>query len=311
MSDPSRWPRVGVVIPTTDRPALLRRAIAAVAAQDYPGPIETIVVFDRTEPDPDLVVTGDGHPLRTVRVMSNARTPGLSGTRNTGILALDTDFVAFCDDDDHWRPEKVRRQVARATAPDRPEMVTCSITVDFDGVRTDRLAGTDAVTHADLTRSIYSMLHSSCFFFDRPALVEEIGLVNEELPESQLEDWDIKLRAARRRPIAHIDEPLTVVQWGRASLFARRWQSKNAALRHILTLHPAIAADRRGAARVYGQLAFGTAAAGERAESWRWIRRCVRSDPRQWRAVVALAVLPHPRNAERVLDTLHHFGRGV
>ena len=111
--------------------------------------------------------------------------------------------------------------------------------------------------------------------------------------------------------VALLLAPLTVVQWGRSSMFARRWDSKNAALREILTLHPAIAADRRGAARVYGQLAFGTAAAGDRVESWQWIRRSVRADPRQWRAAVALAVLPRPANAERVLDALHRFGRGV
>lgn len=302
-------PTVGVVIPTRNRPVLLRRALAAIAAQDYPGRIETIVVFDGTEPLRDI--SAPDHPLRPVRVMLNTRTPGLSGTRNTGIVALDTDYVAFCDDDDRWLPTKITSQVERASASDRPEMVTCSITVDYDGTLTDRFAGTDTVTHADLTRSIYSMLHSSCFFFDRRVLVEEIGLINEELPESQLEDWDIKLRAALRRPIAHIDVPLTVVQWGRSSMFARRWDSKNAALRDILSLHPAIAADRRSAARVYGQLAFGTAAAGERAESWKWIRRSVRADPRQWRAAVALAVLPYPPNAERVLNVLHHFGRGV
>lgn len=305
------WPSVGVVIPTRDRPDLLRRALASVAAQDYPGAIETLVVFDGTPPDRSLEVPAGAAPRRTVRVLANERTPGLSGTRNTGILALRTDFVSFCDDDDHWLPEKVRRQVERATAPDHPEMVTCSITVDYEGTRTDRLAGTDAVTHADLTRSIFSMLHSSCFFFDRRALVERIGLANEDLPESQLEDWDIKLRAAERRPIAHIDAPLTVVQWGRSSMLARRWHSKNAALRRILRLHPAIEADRRAAARVYGQLAFGAAAAGDRRDSWRWIRRCVRADPRQWRAAVALAVLPRPANADRVLDVLHRFGRGV
>ncbi|WP_436699553.1 glycosyltransferase family 2 protein [Nocardioides sp. BYT-33-1] len=301
-------PRVGVVIPTRHRPELLRRALASVVAQDYPGVIETVVVYDGTTPDGSLA---SGDSTRPVRVVTNDRTAGLSGARNTGILALDTTYVAFCDDDDHWLPAKIRRQVDRAEAPDRPEMVTCSITVDYDGIRTDRRAGTDAVTHADLTRSIYAMLHSSCFFFDRRVLVEEIGLINEDLPQSQLEDWDIKLRAAERRPIAHLDEPMTVVQWGRGSMFARRWNTKNAALRAILRLHPAIAADPRGAARVYGQLAFGTAAAGDRAESWQWIRRTVRTDPRQWRAAVALAVLPHPPNAERVLNTLHRFGRGV
>ncbi|WP_219996350.1 hypothetical protein [Nocardioides humi] len=79
----------------------------------------------------------------------------------------------------------------------------------------------------------------------------------------------------------------------------------------MLKHHPAIVADRRAAARVYGQIAFGAAADGDRAESWRWVRRCVRADPRQWRAVVTLAVLAHPPNAERVLNALHQFGRGV
>ena len=41
-------PRVGVVIPTRARPELLRRAIASVVAQDYPGVVETVVVYDGT-----------------------------------------------------------------------------------------------------------------------------------------------------------------------------------------------------------------------------------------------------------------------
>ncbi|WP_219996349.1 glycosyltransferase family 2 protein [Nocardioides humi] len=151
-------PSVGVVIPTHSRPELLRRAVAAVVAQDYAGVIETVVVYDGTEPDPHLAAVVGAAPERPVRILRNTRTPGLAGTRNTGILDLDTDYIAFCDDDDHWLPEKITRQVERATRPDRPEMVTCSITVDYDGRRSDRLAGTETVTHADLTRSILAML---------------------------------------------------------------------------------------------------------------------------------------------------------
>ena len=77
-------------------------------AQDYPGQLRAVVAFDQSEPD-YLLATTDGVP---VMVLANWRAPGLAGTRNTGILALDTDLVAFCDDDDQWAPDKLRRQVA-------------------------------------------------------------------------------------------------------------------------------------------------------------------------------------------------------
>ena len=96
------WPSVGVVVPTHHRPGPLRTALAGVLAQDYPGELRLVVVYDRAQPDPRL--TGDGR----VTVAVNGRKPGLAGARNTGILMLDTDLVAFCDDDDEWLPGKLR-----------------------------------------------------------------------------------------------------------------------------------------------------------------------------------------------------------
>ena len=43
-------PTVSAVVPTRDRPELLRAALAAIRAQDYPGRIEVLVVHDRCEP---------------------------------------------------------------------------------------------------------------------------------------------------------------------------------------------------------------------------------------------------------------------
>ena len=132
------WPSVGVVIPTRDRPELLRRALDGVRAQDYPGEVRVVVVFDQAEPD-YLLATTDGAP---VLVLANWRTPGLAGARNTGILALDTDLVAFCDDDDEWAPDKLRRQVAALLAEPDAEFATCAIEVEYEGRGTPRLAGT-------------------------------------------------------------------------------------------------------------------------------------------------------------------------
>src|SRR5690242_7339483 len=100
------WPSVGVVIPTRNRPAQVRQAIASVREQDYPGDVTIVVVYDGTEPD-ETLADGD-----RVFVLSNDRKPGLAGARNCGILAVQADFVAFCDDDDRWLPGKLLAQVA-------------------------------------------------------------------------------------------------------------------------------------------------------------------------------------------------------
>ncbi|MFC7757306.1 hypothetical protein ACFQY4_03945 [Catellatospora bangladeshensis] len=70
-----------------------------------------------------------------------------------------------------------------------------------------------------LARSRMSMLHSSGFLARREALLADgaIGPVSEDAPGSQNEDWDLLLRAARRHPIVHVDEPLVRVLWGAAA----------------------------------------------------------------------------------------------
>ena len=103
------WPSVGVVLPTRNRPEQLRAALAAVLAQDYPGELRAIIVHDRSEPDQSLAGAA-------VQVVRNSRTPGLAGARNTGVLALATGLVAFCDDDDQWLPGKLRSQVEALAA---------------------------------------------------------------------------------------------------------------------------------------------------------------------------------------------------
>ncbi len=103
------WPTVGVVVPTRDRPELLRRALTAIWDQDYPCLVDVVVVFDGEEPDESL---GREAPGRRIRVTTNARTPGLAGARNSGIDTLSTELAAFCDDDELWSFGKLSTQVA-------------------------------------------------------------------------------------------------------------------------------------------------------------------------------------------------------
>src|SRR5579863_10201306 len=259
----TRWPSVGVVIPTRDRPVELRAALDAIKAQDYPGPIEVVVVFDQAEPDESLPVRG----------LPNDRKPGLAGARNCGILALDTELVAFCDDDDEWLPGKLTSQVRALAGRPGAEFASCGISVRSGGRVSPRTAGSAEVTHADLCRSRMAMVHSSTYLVTRTALLDGIGLVDESIPGSQSEDWDLALRAARRAPIVNVDAALVLVTWDTSSYYAQSWESKVAGLVWMLSAHPQIAATRAGAARIYAQIAFGYACLGRRRLACRWAAR--------------------------------------
>lgn len=292
---------VGVVIPTRgDRPHHLRAAVAAALAQDRPGRLDLVVVADGADP---ATVAGQLAGLRPVRVLPNQRTPGLPGARNTGIAACDTDLVAFCDDDDEWLPGKLAAQLAALDGG--AEFASCGIEVDYGGRRVPRLAGTGVVTEDDLVRSRMVMVHSSTFLFRRGTL-----LVDESAPGGQNEDWDLALRAARRRPIANVDRPLVRVRWG-ASHYATRWADRIAGLEWMLDRHPRLAADPRGAARVYGQLAFHHAALGRRRAALRWAVRALSARAAEPRVPIALAVAAGLVPAPAVLALLHGRGHGI
>lgn len=303
----SVYPSVSVVIPAHMRPVELRAAIRAAREQDYPGRLDVIVVYDRAEPDLALTAEGD----RPVRVLTNARTEGLAGARNTGILASSSDLVAFCDDDDVWLPEKLSRQVVRLQEHPEAPLVSSAIIVDYENRSTVRLAGTDFIAHEMFLGSRMSMVHSSTFVFRRQALMGTLGLINEEIPGSQKEDWDILLRSSALHPVVHVDEPLVRVVWGKASHFSRRWDTKITSAIWMLDHHRDLARHRSGASRLMGQIAFAEASSGNRREAWKWAARSLRGNFRQWRGWLSLGVAVVPRSSEFVLGTLHRWGRGV
>ena len=92
-------------------------------AQDYPGEVASVVVLRPGRADPALADVGRA-PGRLTRAGQRADA-GLAGTRNTGILALDTDLIAFCDDDDDWRPGKLSAQVDALRARPGAEFASC------------------------------------------------------------------------------------------------------------------------------------------------------------------------------------------
>lgn len=300
-------PKVSVVVATHNRPELLRVAVDAILGQDYDGDIELVIVFDRSEPDHGLEQLSSAG--RSVRVITNERSPGLAGARNSGIAATTGELVAFCDDDDEWMRGKVSAQVRSLTGSAALTSVT-GIRVVYADHETVRVPKAASLTLEELARRRVMEAHPSTVMVRRDALLGPIGLVDEEIPGSYGEDFDWILRAARAGAIATVESDLVRVRWGQ-SLFSRNWQIIVDAIDYLIAKHPELRDSRPGLARLTGRRAFAKAAMGRRREALADAWATFRLTWRERRAYVAAAVALRLVSAERLMSIAHKRGHGI
>lgn len=290
------WPQVSVIMPTRGRPELVRESIAAVVGQTYPGDIECIVVHDQEPPDENLPSLGTAR--HRVRVVTNTHTPGLAGARNTGLDLVHGDYVATCDDDDVWHPDKLQVQVARLL--DEPDLVIIGSgmrlllpgnkILDWDG-RAER------ISYSLLLRNRVKELHSSTLVIRRDALAK-VGRYDEELPHGYAEDYDWVLRAARIGPVGMVTRPLADIRRDATSWYQDGAGNRARALEYMLAKHPDIAASPRGHARMLGQIALARSLMGERSVALRYAVKALSRwpmSPHPYIALVQTATGVHPR----------------
>ncbi|AXT85950.1 glycosyl transferase family 2 [Aeromicrobium sp. A1-2] len=305
MSEP---PSVTAVVPTHRRPELMRLAVQSIVDQTYGGEIEIIIVFDACEPELPDVVTG---PRRAMTAVTNERVRGLAGARNMGIVQSKHDFVAFLDDDDTWAPNKLEKQMAIFAAHSEVGLVGSAMLVD-DGRRThERPVPLTTVTHADLVRDRIAGLHSSSFVFRRTTLVDQVGMIDEDLPGSYGEDYDVLLTAAQHTAIRLVNEPLVSVRWSGQSFFYGKWEQYAAGLTYLLDKHTALQQDAGALARISSQIGFALAAAGKRNQSRPWLRQALSAQRLNVRAWLGLLISYRLASAGAIARAANMFGRGI
>jgi glycosyltransferase involved in cell wall biosynthesis len=137
---------VSCIIPTANRPTLLKRAIDSVVSQTYDN-IEIIIV---ASPPHDIVrpviskYNDCEVPIDAIYIEDDS---GPSAARNRGIDAANGEYIAFLDDDDEWRPNKLEQQVPYLT---EYSIVSClSIIRTADGKTRQQKSGR-VVGHVDL-----------------------------------------------------------------------------------------------------------------------------------------------------------------
>lgn len=198
-------PLVSVVVPTFNRAALLAETLASILAQTYPR-LELIIVDNLSTDDTEAYLQSlHDHRVRRYR---NANDGVIARNRNLGIKAARGKYVALCDDDDLWQPEKLAEQVAVMESNERIGLCYTNAAVFGDNGVSDTWLIKTKVFHNHFTRLLLRNFIPNSSVLIRKNVLDAAGGFDESANLAPFEDYELWLRIAHSHPLAYIDKPL-------------------------------------------------------------------------------------------------------
>ncbi len=221
---------VSVIIPTYNRAALVKEAVASVLAQSWQD-LEVLVVDDGSTDGTAAALASFAAQIRLLRRASRG---GVSAARNAGIQAARGKWLAFLDSDDLWLPEKLARQMAFLAA--HPDLNLCQTEETWvrRGVRVNQPLSHRKVGGRIFFASLERCLVSPSAVILHRRLFEQHGAFDEDLPAA--EDYDLWLRLAWRYEVGLLPEPLIIKRGGRADQLSGQWGLDRYRIRALMNL---------------------------------------------------------------------------
>lgn len=199
-------PRVSVVIPTFNRKEWVREAVVSVVGQTH-APVEILVV-DNGSTDGTLDALREfGDRVRCLRL----ERPDLSEARNAGARAGRGDLIAFLDNDDLWRPDKLEKQTPLFADPATALVYSDARFFRRPGPPLGRYHELHPPREGRVAAALFwdLFVHPSTMIVRRSAM-EEAGFFDPRFAIAEEYDW--LLRVARRGAFRCVPEPLAEIR---------------------------------------------------------------------------------------------------
>lgn len=207
-----------IIIPTCDRPRLLKRAVES--ARRAGTQVEVVVVDDGSSDETSSVCAA----MPDVVYVRLERRSGVGAARTAGIAASSGMYISFLDDDDARLPGSIDRQVAVLEEMPAAAMVYGQMLRADQDLRVNQQP---AFPQFCPSGDVFWMLISGNFIpsgsvvVRRVALVSAGGLASEVAPA---DDWDLWLRIAERHAVAVLKEPVSIYR--QPTLWSRQGSSR-------------------------------------------------------------------------------------
>jgi glycosyltransferase involved in cell wall biosynthesis len=200
-------PLVSVIIPTYNRDTYLREAIASVVKQSY-AEIEILVIDDGSKQNYAEAICAD-YLNCNYHFKENG---GLSSARNFGLSKAKGSFIAFLDDDDFWREDKIEKQVSVLQEKEEVDLIhSGAAVVDKDSKPTgDFIGASKTKEHFRSGNVFWNALGVWVAKSPTPLIRKEVFsssfLFDEDIKVG--EDVDFYQRLFYKHKVHYIGEPL-------------------------------------------------------------------------------------------------------
>lgn len=222
---------VSVIVPCFNAIHTLDCALASILANSGDGIAVEIIVVDDHSTDGSVERLRDyGNAIHLIALEANV---GVSAARNAGVEVARGEFVAFCDADDVWYPDKLKQQLPLFANPAIGLVCSDIDLIDCMGEAIEKPWRTrfkrgwvyrDLLCHNFIGTSSTVLRREVCF-----AERFNVGIRHAE-------DLDLWLRVARRWQVDFVDKPLLQYRLS-ASQATRNWNAMQDSRLQVICSH--------------------------------------------------------------------------
>lgn len=209
-------PLISAVIPTYKRPDVIERSVSSVLAQTW-RPLELVVIDDGSGDETPRVLESFAPRAKAADVSYRFITVPNGGAglaRNAGVEAAVGAMVAFLDDDDAWKPDKLEKQVPTLTQSEAGVAYTRYVHQGHEDKPKPPLVALAEGWVFDQVCDGRCRPHLQTLLVRR----EVFAKVGTFIAARNFQDSEFCLRAALEFPFVCVREPLTVIYTQESSI---------------------------------------------------------------------------------------------
>jgi glycosyltransferase involved in cell wall biosynthesis len=198
--------KVSVIVLTYNRANMVTETIDSILKQTFRD-FELIIVDNCSRDDTEKVI--GGYADDRIRYFKNDNGGFIAVNRNYGISRAAGEYIAFCDDDDLWLPEKLEKQLLEFDEDGRLGLV-CTNAMVFDATGDLRRYHQTGLSDDDFTLKslIFKNLIICSSVLIKKRVIDDIGPFDTAPAIFTAEDFELWLRIASRYRVKYIDSPL-------------------------------------------------------------------------------------------------------